>query len=175
LARPSAPSPTIASTTALTSRTLPAVSMRRGYPARVAFNRRGSPSIPCPSRESSDGGACLPSRYSCRRFCRPPADRGAKESDDCARGAAADARSHRAHVVRRRGEVGPRVMTGHSTIEDVQVERPAPGTAVVVFSRRHDRATVKSKSSLTRWCATCGSSGCGGYVKTAARRLWFLD
>ena len=40
LARPSAPSPTIARTTALTSRTLPAVSIRRGYPGRVALNRQ---------------------------------------------------------------------------------------------------------------------------------------
>jgi hypothetical protein len=39
LARPSAPSPTIARATALMSRTLPAVSMRRGYPARIALNR----------------------------------------------------------------------------------------------------------------------------------------
>ena len=55
--------------------------------------------------------ALASSRYSRRRLRRPPADRGAQESDDCARGAAADARSLRAHVVRRRGEVGVRAMT----------------------------------------------------------------
>ena len=55
--------------------------------------------------------ALASSRYSCRRFRRSPADRRAEESDDCARGAVADARSLRAHLVRRCREVGVRAMT----------------------------------------------------------------
>ena len=60
LARPSTPSPTIARTTALRSRTLPAVSTRRGYPARVALNREVAlDTRPLPVARHSVGGPLL--------------------------------------------------------------------------------------------------------------------
>ena len=83
--------------------------------------------------------ALASSRYSCRRFCRPPADRRAEESDGCARGAAAGARSLRAHVVRRHGGVGVRAMNAPEAREPLSPTSLDSGSPSCELRRRSER------------------------------------